>query len=70
MDGQITVYDVQAPPEKRGSTNLSASIDPLPLHGTFQSPNDGDSSFDLSWCYDNDKLAVAYSIGDGAIISM
>lgn len=70
MDGQLTVYDVQSPPEKKSSTNLPASIVPLPLHGTFQSPKDGDSSFDLSWCNDNDKLAVAYSIGDGAIISM
>lgn len=70
MDGQITVYDVQSVPRDSILKKAVASIVSLPIHGTFQSPIEGDSIFDLSWCYDNYKVAAAYSKGDGAIISI
>lgn len=70
MDGQVTVYGVGSFLNKKAYTKIPDVFAPLPVHGTFQSPNDRDSSIDLSWCHDNDKLAVSYSLGNGVIITM
>ncbi|QLL31372.1 hypothetical protein HG536_0B02350 [Torulaspora globosa] len=70
VDGQVIVYDMKS---------LLASLDtrkryPIPLsfpiYGTYQSPTNGDNVFDLSWAFKSDKVAVAFSTGQGSILCL
>ncbi|QLQ78886.1 hypothetical protein HG537_0B02340 [Torulaspora globosa] len=70
VDGQVIVYDIKPlltslDTSKKYSTPLS-----FPIYGTHQSPTNGDNVFDLSWSYKSDKIAVAYSTGQGSILSL
>lgn len=70
VDGQIMVYDIKSLLSKLNASKQYLTPVPLPVYGTYQSPTAGDNVFDLSWAFKSDKVAVAYSIGQGSIVSM
>lgn len=69
MDGQMTVYDIQALLMKLEEEHALSPI-AIPIYGNYQSPLEEDCIFDLTWSLGNDKVVIAYSIEEGSIISM
>lgn len=70
MDGQMTVYDIRALLTKLANERTASSPITFPVYGSYQSSEEGDCIFDLAWNYNNEKIAIAYSIGEGVVINM
>ena len=67
MDGQVTVFNLAALLKRysKGKKHKNHVMS-IPICGDFQSAHSDDSVFDLSW--KEDRLAIAYSINEGAIV--
>lgn len=85
MDGQVNIYDLKKlnsklPNRKQQSlhggnscTTTSSSItipQPIPLYASYQSNQDNDCVFDLSWNQTGDKISVAYSLEEGSVVAI
>lgn len=80
MDGQVNVYDlkklnsksqnlIQQPSYNGNSNSISIPI-PIPLYASYQSSEDNDYIFDLSWNRAGDKISVAYSLQEGSVVAI
>ncbi|CCF59205.1 hypothetical protein KAFR_0G01710 [Kazachstania africana CBS 2517] len=74
MDGQIYTLDVELFQNNHEklleSQNETIIILNIPIDGNYQNNRDNDNVFELSWNFKNDKLSVAYSVGEGVILSI
>lgn len=70
VDGQVIVYDIKSLLASVNTHKKLPTPISFPIYGTYQSPTNGDNVFDLSWSFKSDKVAVAYSTGQGSILSL
>ncbi|CAI4266505.1 ADM_collapsed_G0003070.mRNA.1.CDS.1 [Saccharomyces cerevisiae] len=74
MDGQVNVYDLKKLNSK--SRSLNGNRDgilnplPIPLYASYQSSQDNDYIFDLSWNCAGNKISVAYSLQEGSVVAI
>ncbi|CAI4055447.1 hypothetical protein SKDZ_02G2090 [Saccharomyces kudriavzevii ZP591] len=80
MDGQVNIYDLKKLGSKLAnlkqqsmfSSNCSsiAIPQPIPLYASYQSSQDNNYVFDLSWNRTGDKISIAYSLDEGSIVAI
>lgn len=74
MDGQVNVYDLKKLNSKSRSLygNRDGILNPLPipLYASYQSSQDNDYIFDLSWNCAGNKISVAYSLQEGSVVAI
>ncbi|EJS44786.1 sif2p [Saccharomyces arboricola H-6] len=80
MDGQVNVYDLKKLNSKlpnlkdrsfySDNSGSIANPQPIPLYASYQSSQDNDCVFDLSWNQTGDKISVAYSFEGGSVVAI
>lgn len=70
MDGQVTVYDMKLLLTKLTDSKPHNVPLTIPIYGNYQSSQEGDCVYDLSWNNECNAISVSYSIGEGSIISI
>lgn len=70
MDGQTSIYDMRLLLSRLQKARLLAAPIAIPVYGNYQSSKDANCVYDLSWCHDNNRIAIAYSKEEGSIIAL
>lgn len=77
VDGQVNVYNIKTLldgfklKENQDKKNvLYSTPDLIPLCGTYQSTEENDNVFDLSWNHTTNMLSISYSAGKGIILGI